>query len=447
VLIGHRESERGDPVVVTGMGVVSPVGVGLDAFWSALVSGRSGIGPLTLFDVTNYPTRIAAEVKPDFDPEAFVEDPKALKLMGRNSQFAVAAGRMAIQDSGLAPGQYAPARCGVSMGASRGYLAGSFSELLKGSRLLEDPALRGRLNVPAYIGGALKRLHPLDFVASLPNMPAAHLAQLANARGINRTILTTCAAGTQAIGDAARIIQRGDADVMLAGGSDSMIHPLGMLGFNFLEALSTNNAAGPRACRPFDARRDGFVMGEGAGILVLESLRHARDRGARIYGEILGFGATSDAYRLTEEPPDGRGAVAAMEQALADARLAPGHVDYINAHGTSTPLNDKVETAVVRRIFGDAARGIPVSSTKSMTGHLMAAAGAVEAIVCLLAIKHGIVPPTINYEEPDPECDLDYVPNHARSHSVRAAMSNSFGFGGQCAVLIVGEQREDDPCD
>lgn len=432
-------------VVVTGMGVVSPIGVGLDAFWSALVSGTSGIGPLTRFDVANYPTQIAAEVKRDFDPGAFVEDRKTLKFMGLNSQFAVAAGRMVLEDSGLGPGHYAPERFGVSMGASRGYLAGSFAELLKNTRLLEDPTRRGRLNVPAYIRGALKSLHPLDFVASLPNMPAAHLARLANAHGINRTILTTCAAGTQAIGDAARIIQRGDADVMLAGGADSMIHPLGMLGFNLLDALSTNNAAGPRACRPFDAKRDGFVMGEGAGMLLLESLRHARDRGARIYGEVLGFGATSDAYRLTDEPPDGRGAVAAIERALADARLTPGQVDYINAHGTSTTLNDKIETTVIKRIFGEAARRIPVSSTKSMTGHLMAAAGGVEAIVCLLAIARGIVPPTINYEEPDPECDLDYVPNRARPHPVRVAMSNSFGFGGQCAVLIFGQQRGD-PC-
>lgn len=433
-------------VVVTGMGVVSPIGVGLDAFWSGLLSGTSGIGPITLFDVRNYPTQIAAEVKQDFDPEAFVEDRKALKFMGRNSQFAVAAGRMALEDSGLKPGQYVPERCGVSMGATRGYLAASLSELFQNSRFLEDPTQRGRLNVSAYVRGALKRLPPLDLIASLPNIPAAHLAQLANARGINRTILTTCAAGTQAIGDAARIIQRGDADVMLAGGSDSMIHPFGMLGFNLLEALSTNNAAGPQACCPFDARRDGFVMGEGAGILILESLTHAQARAARIYGEILGFGAASDAYRLTDPPPDGRGAVAAIERALADAHLSPDQLDYINAHGTSTPLNDRVETTVIKRIFGAAARRIPISSTKSMTGHLVAAAGGVETIVCLLAITQGIVPPTINYEVPDPECDLDYVPNRARPHPVRAAMSNSFGFGGQCAVLILGQHTEDGPC-
>ncbi len=434
-------------VVVTGMGVVSPIGVGLDAFWSGLRAGMSGIGPITLFDVRNYPTQIAAEVKQDFDPEAFVEDPKTLKFMGRNSQFAVAAGRMAFEDSGLGPGQYVPERCGVSMGATRGYLAGSLSELFQHSRFLEDPTHRGRLNVPVYMRGALKALPPLDLIASLPNMPAAYVAQVANARGINRTILTTCAAGTQAIGDAARIIQRGDADVLLAGGSDSMIHPFGMLGFNLLEALSTNNAAGPRACRPFDAKRDGFVMGEGAGILVLESLTHARDRRARIYGELLGFGVASDAYRLTDPPPDGRGAVVAIERALADARLAPEEVDYINAHGTSTPLNDRVETAVIKRVFGDAARSIPISSTKSMTGHLVAAGGGVEAVTCLLAITHGIVPPTINYEVPDPDCDLDYVPNQARPHPVRVAMSNSFGFGGQCAVLILGQHTEDGPCD
>lgn len=429
-------------VVVTGIGAVTPLGVGIDALWSGLVAGRSGIGPITLFDAQGYPTRIAAEVKGDFDPGAFVDDVKALKSMGRNSQFAVAAGLMAFVDAGLKPGTYRPERCGVSLGAARGYLAGSFSKLFTFAHTLEDPNHPGRLDVPAYVRGALKHLHPLDFVASLPNMPAAHVARTVQARGINRTILTTCASGTQAIGDAARIIELGYADVMLAGGSDSMIHPLGMMDFNRLQALSTNNAAGARACRPFDAKRDGFVMGEGAGILVLEPLQRARERGARVYGEILGFGATSDAYRLTDEPPDGRGAVAAITRALEDAGLEPAAVDYINAHGTSTVLNDRIETMVVKQVFGKAAADVPISSTKSMLGHLMAAAGAVEAIVCLLAITRGVVPPTINYEHPDPECDLDCVPNHARPHRVRVAMSNSFGFGGQCAVLVVGRVED-----
>jgi 3-oxoacyl-[acyl-carrier-protein] synthase II len=418
------------------MGVVSPVGVGLEPFWSALVAGRSGIGPITLFDVREYPTRIAGEVKGDFDLAAFVEDPRARRAMGRNSQFAVAAGRMALEDSGLTPEDRVPERVGVSIGAGRS--AGSFAELAGHFVRLGDPAEPGRLSVPAFIQGALRVLDPLEFAGCVPHLPAMHLARLAGARGIGRTIQTACASGTQAIGDAARIIQRGDADVMLAGATDAMIHPFGMVGFNLLQTLSTDNGAGSAACRPFDARRDGFVMGEGAGILVLESLAHASRRGARIHGEILGFAATSQATRMPDAGPDGRGAAAAVAGALADARLAPEAIDYVNAHGSATPHSDRMETAVIKQVFGPAARRIPISSTKSMIGHLQAAAGAVEAIASLLALTRGVVPPTINYEVPDPDCDLDYVPNTARRQPVRRVVSNSFGFGGQCAVLVLG---------
>jgi 3-oxoacyl-[acyl-carrier-protein] synthase II len=423
-------------VVVTGLGLVTPIGVGVEAAWEAACAGRSGIGPITLFDADEYPVKVAGEVKAaEFDPEAY-SDRKPLKLMARVTRFAVAAAHMAFVDSGLALARVDGRRMGVSMGATRGYVEGSFATLAGRCLAAESAGRPGTIDLRKYLEVTVATANPVDFLASLPNMTATTLAIRYGARGVNRTILTTCASGTQAIGDAARVIERGDADVMLAGGTDSMIHPFGMLGFTLLGALSTNAGAGPKTSRPFDARRDGFVMGEGSGVVVLESLEHARRRGARTYGEIAGYGAASDAFRLTDEPLDGRGAIQAMEAALRDAEMAPGDIDYINAHGTSTQLNDKVETAAIKKVWGDAAYGVPVSSTKSMTGHLIAAAGAVELILGVLAMRDGIVPPTINHEQPDPECDLDYVPNRARRTPLRAVMSNSFGFGGQCAVLI-----------
>jgi 3-oxoacyl-[acyl-carrier-protein] synthase II len=422
--------------VVTGLGLVTPIGVGVDAAWAAARAGTSGIAPITHFDASTYPVMFAGEVKPDaFHPERFIAQATPVRLMSRTTAFAVAAAQMALADAGLDPSTVDPLRMGVSMGSTRGYIDGSFTALAERCLAAECPDRPGTIDLPTYIGVYARTVDPLDFPASLPNMPAAAVATRWGARGINRTVFTTCASGTQAIGDAARIIERGDADVMFAGGTDSMINPFGMLGFTLLGALSTNRGAG--ASRPFDARRDGFVMGEGAGVVILESPARARRRGARIYGEVAGYGLASDAYRLTDEPLDGRGATLAMEAALRDAGLRPPDIDYINAHGTSTPLNDRVETSAIKRVWGAAAHAVPISSTKSMTGHLIAAAGAVEAILCLLALRDGVVPPTINYETPDPACDLDYVPNRARHLPLRTAMSNSFGFGGQCAVLVV----------
>ncbi len=424
--------------VVTGVGLVTPIGVGVDVTWAAACAGTSGIAPITHFDASTYPVTFAGEVKPDaFHPERYSAGATPSRPVSRTTAFAVATAQMALADAGLDPGTVDPLRMGVSMGNTRGYIDGSFTALAERCLAAERPDRRGTIDLATYIEVYARTVDPLDFTVSLPNMAGATIATRHGARGINRTIFTTCASGTQAIGDAARIIERGDADVMFAGGTDSMINPFGMLGFTLLGALSTNRGAGSRASRPFDARRDGFVMGEGAGVVMLESPTHARRRGARIYGEVAGYGLASDAYRLTDEPLDGRGAVLAMEAALRDAGLRPIDIDYVNAHGTSTPLNDRVETAAIKRVWGAGAYAVPISSTKSMTGHLVAAAGAVELILCLLALRDGVVPPTINYETADPECDLDYVPNRARHLPLRAAMSNSFGFGGQCAVLIV----------
>ena len=428
--------------VITGVGLVTPIGVGADAAWAAACAGTSGIAPITLFDASTCPVKVAGEVKPEaFRPESYVAAAIQRRLMSRTTAFAVAAAQMALEDAGLDPAVGDPTRIGVSIGSTRGSIDGSFRALAERCLAAEAAERPGTIDGRAYIAEYMRSVNPLDFLVSLPNMTAATIGTRYGAHGINRTILTACASGTQAIGDAARIIERGDADVMFAGGTDSMINPFGMLGFTLLGALSTNPGAGSGASRPFDARRDGFVMGEGAGVAILEHPAHARRRAARIYGEVAGYGLASDAYRLTDESPDGRGAVHAMEAALGDAGLRPADIDYINAHGTSTPVNDRVETAAIKKVWGTAAYSVPISSTKSMTGHLVAAAGAVELILCLLALRDGIVPPTVNYEVPDPECDLDYVPNRARHLPVRTAMSNSFGFGGQCAVLIVRRCR------
>jgi 3-oxoacyl-[acyl-carrier-protein] synthase II len=428
--------------VVTGVGLVTPIGVGAEATWEAARAGASGIAPIALFDASTYPVKVAGEVKADaFHPERYVADRTQRRLMSRATAFAAATAQMALEDAGLDPATLDPLRTGVSMGSTRGYLDGSFAALAERCLAAEPPGRAGTIDLRAYVAAHMRAVNPLDFLVALPNMPAATIATRYGVRGINRTILTTCASGTQAIGDAARIVERGDADVMLAGGTDSMINPFGMLGFTLLGAMSTNPSA-RGASRPFDARRNGFVMGEGAGIVILEHPLRARRRGARIYGEVAGYGLAADAFRLTDEPLDGRGAVLAMEAALRDAGLQPPDIDYVNAHGTSTPLNDRVETAAIKKVWGPSAGAVPISSTKSMTGHLVAAAGAVELILCLLALRDGVVPPTINYETPDPACDLDYVPNRARPLPLRAAMSNSFGFGGQCAVLIVRAPRE-----
>lgn len=407
-------------VVITGMGVVSPVGVGLDAYWDSLVSGRSGVDIITLCDTSGCPTKIAGEVK-DWKPEEHL-DAKAAKRMSRASQFAVTAANHAIRHSGLSMGDTNP-HVGVLLGTG----TSSFPDTEAAVRTL--------------VKSGPMRISPFFVPASLPNMPAGQVAMAVKAHGYNSTVVTACAAGTQAIGDAYTIIRRGDADVMLAGGTEAPICELGLGGFCVMRALSTLNDEPQKASRPYDKERDGFIPSEGAAVLILESLHHALEREATIYAEVVGYAATSDAYHIVMPEPEGTGAARAMESALRSAGIQPLEVDYINAHGTSTQLNDAAETAAIKSVFAEYAYQVPVSSTKSMTGHLLGAAGAIEAVASVMALHTDIIPPTINYEHPDPSCDLDYVPNEARQADVRVVMSNSFGFGGQNAVLLVREYQ------
>jgi 3-oxoacyl-[acyl-carrier-protein] synthase II len=417
-------------VVVTGIGVVTPVGNDVESMWRVLKSAGSGIGKITHFDASRFPTRIAAEVK-NFDLSNWIADPAPYFRCGRNVTFAIAAATEAVKAAGLQGGGADPTRFGVYLGAGEGQQDfGRFMQILCSSR-------RGsEVDLEAFTRAGLQFFDPQVEIQQEPNVPAGILASLFNAQGPNLNCLTACAASSQAIGEATEIIRRGDADLMLSGGAHSMIHPFGVTGFNLLTALSTHNDEPTRASRPFDKNRDGFVLGEGAGMLILEELGHAQARGAHIYGELVGFGTTADAFRITDTHPEGRGAVSCIRMALRDAELNTDQIDYINAHGTSTDVNDRVETMAIRQALGDYAYKTPVSSVKSMMGHLIAAAGAVEAIVCLLTIRDHIRPATINYETPDPECDLDYVPNVAREAPVERALSNSFGFGGQNISLI-----------
>jgi len=388
------------------------------------------VGYITHFDATNFPTRIAAEVR-DWDLSDVGENPEDWKYQGRHTHFAIGAAKKAVADSGILDTPLDPTRFGVYTGSGEGQQDfDRFTEMMVAA--LED----GGLNLAKFTRKGLEILHPIAELEQEPNMPASHLAALFDAQGPNINCLTACAASSQAIGEATDIIRRGEADVMLSGGTHTMIHPFGVTGFSLLTALSTRNDEPTRASRPFDRLRDGFVLGEGAGFVVLEELERAKRRGAKIYGEILGYGSTADAFRITDTHPEGRGAISCIRMALRDAGL--DRVDYINAHGTSTTVNDKVETLAIKQVFGEEAYRIPVSSTKSMMGHLIAAAGATELILCLLAIRDQVLPPTINYEVPDPECDLDYVPNTAREARCEVALSNSFGFGGQNISLIVG---------
>ena len=399
-------------VVITGMGAITPVGNRVDELFAALIAGRSGVGPITRFDAGTFPTRFAAEVK-DFQLGRYVEDAKRWDECGANTRFALAAARQALEDSGLLRlTGVNPTRFGVYLGAGEG--TQDFHSILSiaahGYR--ED---RHAMDPVALSTFALREYRPgIEYEQELHTTPA-HIAEVFGLEGPNYNCLTACAAGSQALGEAREMVRRGDADLMLAGGSHSMIHPLGVTGFNLLTALSMRNDDPPRASRPFDLHRDGFVIGEGAGMLILEEWEHARRRNARIYAELTGYGSTGDAYRVTDSHPDGRGAAACMAGAIADAGLAPEDVGYINAHGTSTRVNDKSETTAIKRVFGEAAYRTPVSSSKSMIGHLIAAAGAVELIICVEALRHGVLPPTINYETPDPDCDLDYIPNTARA--------------------------------
>jgi 3-oxoacyl-[acyl-carrier-protein] synthase II len=405
-------------VVITGLGVISPVGNDVASFWKSLTEGISGVGPLKTFDCSDFDSRIAGEVK-GFDPAAYGMSSKDTKRMDKFVQYAIAASTQAVRDAGLDLEGEDKHRIGVLIGSGIGSL-----------KVIED-------GYKSYLEKGASRITPFLIPMLIVNEASGHVAITFGFKGPNSCVATACATGSHAIGDAFKIIERGDADVMVAGGTESCITYMGVGGFCALKSLSTRNDAPEKASRPFDAERDGFVMSEGCGVVILESLEHARKRNARIYGQISGYGMTCDAYHITAPDPDGEGGMRAMQLALKDAGINPDEVGYINAHGTSTKLNDKIETLAIKRALGDHARSVMVSSTKSMTGHLLGAAGGVEFIACCLTLEHGVVPPTINYEHPDPECDLDYVPNTAREKKIAVCMSNSLGFGGHNATLVV----------
>ncbi len=419
-------------VVVTGMGMVTPLGRDMESTWTSLQQARSGVGPISLFDASTFPTRIAAEV-PGFELGEYVADATRWRDCSRNTLFALAASKMAMEDSGLADfASLDHSRFGIYLGSGEGQ-----QDFPRFVGLVHSCSRGGKVDTTAFTRRGLQELHPIREAEQEPGTPAGHLASLFGARGPNANCLTACAASAQAMGEATEILRRGDADVMLSGGTHSMIHPFGVTGFNLLTALSTRNDEPTRASRPFDRDRDGFILGEGSGMVLLEELEHARARGAKIYGEIAGYGSTADAFRITDSHEEGRGAIASMRQALEEARVNPDEIHYINAHGTSTSVNDSVETLAIKRALGHAAYQVPISSTKSMMGHLIAASGGVEAIVCLLAIRDGVVPPTVNLDNPDVDCDLDYIPHEARRQKVDVALSNSFGFGGQNIALVL----------
>ena len=426
-------------VVITGMGVITPLGHNVADLWKSQVEGRSGVGPITLFDASRFPTKFAAQVK-NFDLGRYVPEADRWANSGMNTQFALGAATQALEDAGLVDNaKLDRGRIGVYVGSGEGIQ--DFHHLMSLIARTYDPGRR-EVDTAEFARGGLHDFHAgREFEQEL-HTTTAHLAAQFDLQGPNFTCLTACAASSQAIGEATALIRHGDADIMLSGGSHSMIHPLGLTGFNLLTALSTHNQEPTKASRPFDLHRDGFVLGEGAGILVLEELEHAKDRGATVYAELTGYGSTADAFRVTDSHPDGRGAIACILGALKDSGLNLSDIGYINAHGTSTQVNDKVETLAIKKIFGDGAYTIPVSSSKSMLGHLIAAAGGVELIISVMAMRKGVLPPTINYEEKDPECDLDYIPNEAREKRVGHVLSNSFGFGGQNISLIVSQFSE-----
>ncbi|HET7340684.1 MAG TPA: beta-ketoacyl-ACP synthase II [Methylomirabilota bacterium] len=416
-------------VVITGLGALTPVGNSADEFWSSLKQGRSGIGPITKFDAFEkdaggqfrYVTRIAGEVR-NFDELKYV-DKKDARRLDPYLKYAIATSVMAVEDAALDPAKVDGTRFGVLIGSG----IGGISTLLEGEEIRKTKGP--------------DRVSPFIIPMLIVNMAAGLVSMRFGAKGPNSAVVTACATGNHAIGDAFKIIERGDADVMIAGGAEAIIVPITIAGFCSMKAMSTRNDEPEKASRPFDAGRDGFVCGEGAGIVVLEALEHAVRRDARIYAELVGYGMTGDAHHMTAPDPEGDGATRAMQLALADAGIEPPAVGYINAHGTSTPYNDKFETIAIKRVFGEHARRLAVSSTKSMTGHLLGAAGGIEAIATTLALHHGLLPPTINYETPDPECDLDYVPNQARKVDVEYALSNAFGFGGTNATLAFRRYR------
>ena len=404
-------------VVVTGMGAVTPLGSSVEQFWDGLVAGRSGIGPITLCDTTGYPTRIAGEV-PDFQPDKYINSRES-RRMARFSQVSLAAAYMAMEDASLDLEREDAERIGVLLGNG----AGGLSTTQDACAAMNEK-------------GAM-RINPFFIPMMLPNMASANVARLVGAKGYNSTVVTACAASNQAIGEAAEAIRRGAVDVVLAGGSEASISEIGLSGFCILKALSTHNEEPEKASRPFDANRDGFVPAEGAAILILESLEHAIERGASILAEVAGYGASSDAFHAVQPDENGEGACRAMRWALENAGITTADVDYINAHGTSTPLNDAVETMAIKSLFGERAYSVPISSTKSMIGHALGGAGALEAVACVKTILDGVIHPTVNQENPDPACDLDYVPNVARRQPVDVVLSNSFGFGGQNTCIVL----------
>jgi len=426
-------------VVITGMGVVTPLGSTVAELFTSQIEGRTAVGPITRFDARTFPTTFASEVK-DFDLGKFIRNAERYHNCGLNTQFALAAARHALEDANLLDaGKGDRSRMGVYLGSGEG--SDEFPALVRGLAHASTPGSQA-VNAGEFVNVMLKWMNGPRESEQEMFTPAGHLAGVFALEGPNQACQTACAASSQAIGEALDIIRVGEADVMVAGGSHSMIHPLGVTGFNRLTALSQRNESPCTASRPFDRERDGFVIGEGAGLVVLEELEHAKKRGATIYAELTGYGTTADAYRMTDPHPQGRGAIRCMNDALRDASLKPTDIGYINAHGTSTQANDSTETAAIKGVFGEYAKSVPVSSSKSMLGHLIAAAGVVELVISVVALRRGIVPPTINYGTPDPECDLDYVPNVAREVRFRHVLSNSFGFGGQNIALIASRFSE-----
>lgn len=408
-------------IVITGIGPITPVGIGKDEVWQALINGKSGIGPITRFDPSVLTAKIAGEVK-DFDPTLYI-DKKEAKRMDRFTQFAIAAAKMAIEDANLDLTKENLTRIGTCVGTGIG-----------GVETLHD-------QYKTLFEKGANRVSPFFVPMMIANMAAGQVSITFGLKGPNSSVVTACASGTNSIGDAFKIIARGDADLMIAGGTEAAVSPIAVAGFCSMKALSTRNDDPTKASRPFDKDRDGFVLGEGAGIVVLEELEHALARGANIYAEIIGYGTNADAYHITAPAPEGEQAAACIKMALDDAKVSPTDIDYINAHGTSTPMNDLNETLAIKKVFGDHAKKLAVSSTKSMTGHLLGAAGAVEVIIAALTITNSIIPPTINYTTPDDNLDLDYVPNVARSANVDMALSNSFGFGGHNATLLLKKYK------
>lgn len=406
-------------VVITGIGIIAPNGIGKDAFWKAISSGKSGISPITAFDTSQFTTRFGGEVK-DFDPSRFV-DKKNTKRMDRTSQLAVACAKMAVEDAGFNPGTNGRHRTGVIIGtamAGHGYILNQHATLLE----------KGPM-----------RISPYTALASFPDACASQISIELGVTGPSFSISTACSSASDAVSYACEAIRSNVVDFMVMGGAEASIYPGILAAFCVARAISQRNDEPERASRPFDRERDGFVLGEGSGVFILEEYEHANRRGAHIYAEVLGYGMTCDAYHMTSPEPSGAEAVRAMRMALEHAGVTADQIDYINAHGTSTPLNDKTETAIIKQVFGERAYKVPISATKSMIGHLIGAAGSVELVATLLAMENGMIPPTINYENPDPECDLDYVPNQARPCRIRTAMKNSFGFGGKNSILIVGK--------